>query len=41
MEQAGEALEMSRTNAYRLWTFARAWLRAALTDDEGGEDGTE
>jgi RNA polymerase sigma factor (TIGR02999 family) len=26
IEQAGEALGLSRTSAYRLWTFARAWL---------------
>jgi RNA polymerase sigma factor (TIGR02999 family) len=24
--QAAEALELSRSNGYRLWTFARAWL---------------
>jgi RNA polymerase sigma factor (TIGR02999 family) len=30
VEQAGEALEMSRTSAYRLWTFARAWLHCQL-----------
>ncbi len=26
VEQAGQALELSRTGAYRLWTFARAWI---------------
>jgi RNA polymerase sigma factor (TIGR02999 family) len=26
IEQAGEVLGLSRTSAYRLWTFARAWL---------------
>jgi RNA polymerase sigma factor (TIGR02999 family) len=30
IEQAAEALELSRTNAYRLWTFARAWLYSQL-----------
>jgi RNA polymerase sigma factor (TIGR02999 family) len=30
VEQAGEALALSRSNAYRLWTFARAWLRCQL-----------
>ena len=30
VEQAAEALEMSRTHAYRLWTFARAWLHCQL-----------
>jgi RNA polymerase sigma factor (TIGR02999 family) len=32
VEQAAEALELSRTNAYRLWTFARAWLHSQLAD---------
>jgi RNA polymerase sigma factor (TIGR02999 family) len=30
VEQAAEALGISRTNAYRLWTFARAWLYSQL-----------
>jgi RNA polymerase sigma factor (TIGR02999 family) len=30
IEQAAEALNLSRTNAYRLWTFARAWLHSQL-----------
>jgi RNA polymerase sigma factor (TIGR02999 family) len=30
VEQAAEALGLSRTNAYRLWTFARAWLYSQL-----------
>jgi RNA polymerase sigma factor (TIGR02999 family) len=33
VEQAAEVLGLSRTNAYRQWTFARAWLRAQLTGD--------
>ena len=28
-----EALALSRSNAYRLWTFARAWLRCHLAGD--------
>jgi RNA polymerase sigma factor (TIGR02999 family) len=32
VEQAAEALGLSRTNAYRLWMFARAWLNSQLTD---------
>jgi RNA polymerase sigma factor (TIGR02999 family) len=28
VEQAGTALGLSRTEAYRQWTYARAWLRA-------------
>jgi RNA polymerase sigma factor (TIGR02999 family) len=31
VEQAAEALDLSRTNAYRLWTFTRAWLQSQLT----------
>ena len=31
VEQAAAALGLSRTNAYRLWTFARAWLHSQLT----------
>jgi RNA polymerase sigma factor (TIGR02999 family) len=31
--QAAEALGLSRSNAYRLWTFARAWLRCQLAGD--------
>ncbi len=30
VEEAAEALGISRTSAYRLWTFARAWLRSQL-----------
>jgi RNA polymerase sigma factor (TIGR02999 family) len=35
IEQAAEALNLSRTNAYRLWTFARAWLHSQLA---GGQE---
>jgi RNA polymerase sigma factor (TIGR02999 family) len=31
-EQAGEALGLSRATAFRTWTYARAWLTAALAD---------
>jgi RNA polymerase sigma factor (TIGR02999 family) len=30
VEEAGEALGISRANAYRHWAYARAWLRCAL-----------
>jgi RNA polymerase sigma factor (TIGR02999 family) len=30
VEEAGEALGLSRAAAYRNWKYARAWLRAAL-----------
>ena len=35
IEQAAEALGISRATAYRQWTFARAWLRCAMG---GGDD---
>jgi hypothetical protein len=35
MEQAAEMLGISRASAYRNWTYARAWLRCALS---GGDD---
>jgi RNA polymerase sigma factor (TIGR02999 family) len=31
VEQAGEILGLSRASAYRLWAYARAWLRAEVT----------
>jgi RNA polymerase sigma factor (TIGR02999 family) len=33
IEKAGELLGLSRASAYRLWAYARAWLRAEI---EGG-----
>lgn len=33
MEEAAEILGMSRATGYRLWTYARAWLRALLEDE--------
>jgi RNA polymerase sigma factor (TIGR02999 family) len=36
VEEAAAALGISRAQAYRHWTYARAWLRAALRA-EGGE----
>ena len=37
VEQAAEAIGLSRTSAYRLWTFARAWLHTQLTDRPNGD----
>jgi RNA polymerase sigma factor (TIGR02999 family) len=34
VKQAAEALNLSRTKAYRLWTFARAWLHCQLADGQ-------
>ena len=33
VEEAASALGISRTTAFRHWTYARAWLRAAFVDD--------
>jgi RNA polymerase sigma factor (TIGR02999 family) len=32
VEEAAEALDLSRATAFRTWTYARAWLTAALAD---------
>ncbi len=32
MEQAATALELSQRSAERLWTYARAWLRKAISE---------
>jgi RNA polymerase sigma factor (TIGR02999 family) len=32
LEEAGEMLGMSRATAYRMWTYARTWLKAHLED---------
>lgn len=32
IEEAAEALDIPRASAFRLWTYARAWLTAALKD---------
>jgi RNA polymerase sigma factor (TIGR02999 family) len=33
VEEAADALTISRAQGYRHWTFARAWLRCALDDE--------
>src|SRR5262249_9048167 len=32
VEEAAEALSLSRATAFRTWTYARAWLTAHLAD---------
>lgn len=32
LDETADLLGMSRATAYRLWTYARAWLRAAVRD---------
>jgi len=39
VEQAAEVLELSRTNAYRVWTFARAWLHSQLAGGDEADKG--
>jgi DNA-directed RNA polymerase specialized sigma24 family protein len=34
IEEAADLVGVSRASGYRLWTYARTWLRAALQDDE-------
>ena len=34
IEQAAEALDISRVTAHRYWTYARAWLRKQMAADE-------
>ena len=33
IEEAGQALNLSRATAFRHWTYARAWLNARLSDE--------
>jgi hypothetical protein len=37
VEQAAKALDLSRTEGYRLWTFARAWLHCQLAGNPEAE----
>lgn len=34
IEQAAETMKISRATAYRLWSFARAWLRCAISGEK-------
>ena len=34
VDEAAEALNISRTTAFRHWTYARAWLRTEFTDED-------
>ena len=38
LEETAQLMNLSRATAYRLWTYARAWLRASLLDEIGGKD---
>jgi RNA polymerase sigma factor (TIGR02999 family) len=38
IEEAAEALGVSRASAYRDWGYARAWLTAALADPEKSQN---
>lgn len=37
VEEAGDALGISRATAFRHWTYARAWLQAELGQHEAGK----
>ena len=37
IEEAAEALGISRATAFREWTYARSWLTAALAAVERGD----
>jgi RNA polymerase sigma factor (TIGR02999 family) len=39
VEQAGEALGISRASAFRIWTYSQAWLSAALSDGAADQSG--
>jgi RNA polymerase sigma factor (TIGR02999 family) len=34
LEESAEALGLSRSNAFRTWTFARAWLKSELSHSD-------
>ena len=38
LEQAAEAIGISRSTAYEHWTYARAWLFASLRDARSSRD---
>lgn len=38
LEETAQLMNLSRATAYRLWTYARAWLRASLLDEIRGKD---
>ncbi len=38
LEETAQLMNLSRATAYRLWTYARAWLRASLLDESVGKD---
>jgi DNA-directed RNA polymerase specialized sigma24 family protein len=37
MEDVAAALGLSRATAYRHWSYARAWLKLRLPDNDGEE----
>ena len=39
LEEAAELLNLSRATAYRMWTYARAWLRASIEEESGLSSG--
>ena len=41
VEEAGKLLGMSRATAYRHWTYARAWLKTQMANDDGTDLGKD
>jgi RNA polymerase sigma factor (TIGR02999 family) len=41
VEEAAQALGLSRATAYRHWTYARAWVRCEVLGETGGESGSQ
>jgi hypothetical protein len=39
VEEAAQAIGMSRATAYRHWTYARAWVRCEVLGDSEGKSG--
>ena len=40
VEEAAEALGLSRATAYRHWAYARAWVRCEVLGEAGGREST-
>jgi DNA-directed RNA polymerase specialized sigma24 family protein len=37
IEEAAKLLSISRATAYRHWTYARAWIRCEVLDDDASD----
>ena len=41
VEEAAEALGLSRATAYRHWAYARAWVRCEILGESGGQESAQ